>query len=217
MKLLPLDMSAYNGAFYPEFDPLVIFDEGGIHKPFLKVIINEMEKSPKTESGVYSTSQSETVNHYYRSSLHCFINEQLYESVKNRLDFVIDWQMSQQKGKHQYILAERLQFLRYDDVQLGKFLSHTDNAYFDETGKFLYTAPQRVVSMVTYLNDDFEGGELVFSNIHDDNNNPLVYKPKPGTTVLFPSDLRYPHEVRPVTKGVRYCIVGWYNIEYNPE
>ncbi len=211
-------MSAYKGAFYPELDPLVIFDEGGIPAAYLNGIVAAMEAAPRNDSGVYTTLQTETVDHYHRSSAYCQVSEKLYESVKKRLDEVINWQMTkQQKDKLRYVLSERMQFLRYDSAQLGKFLSHTDNAYWDGSGKFLYTSPHRVISMITYLNSDFEGGELVFANIRDDNDQPLVYKPVGGTTVLFPSDIRYPHEVRPVTKGVRYCIVGWYNVEYFPE
>lgn len=217
MKLLSCDMSHYNGAFYPEFNPLVVFDENGIPQSHLKGLTQHMESVKRTDSGVYNSINTEVIDNYFRSSSHCHVNEKAYQIVKDRLDFVVDWQMSQQKGKHNYVLSEPLQFLRYDSANLGKFLSHTDNAYYDSSGNFVYTSPHRVISMITYLNDTFEGGELVFANIRDDNHDPLIYKPKAGTTVLFPSDIRYPHEVRPVTKGVRYCVVGWYNLEYDPE
>jgi len=50
-------------------------------------------------------------------------------------------------------------------------------------------------SMVTYLNDDYEGGEIYFKN------QDVKIKPKAGSLVLFPSTAPYVHESLPVTKG----------------
>ncbi len=53
-------------------------------------------------------------------------------------------------------------------------------------------------SLVTYLNDDYEGGEIYFKN------QDLKIKPKAGSLVLFPSTNPYVHESLPVKNGKKY-------------
>lgn len=61
----------------------------------------------------------------------------------------------------------------------------------------------RQVSCVVLLNEDFEGGSLVFPR------QGVNYKPRLGDIILFPSNFCYPHAVTDVTQGVRYSIVSW--------
>ncbi|RKF29560.1 hypothetical protein BCY90_14855 [Agrobacterium deltaense] len=60
----------------------------------------------------------------------------------------------------------------------------------------------RCVTALLYLNDDYEGGELFFPRLE------VNYRAKAGELVLFPSE--YLHAVWPVTKGTRYCFVGFF-------
>lgn len=53
-------------------------------------------------------------------------------------------------------------------------------------------------SLVAYVNDDYEGGEINFPN-HN-----VTIKPKSGSMIMFPSQEPYIHEVMPITSGVRY-------------
>ena len=55
-------------------------------------------------------------------------------------------------------------------------------------------------SLVAYLNDDYEGGEIHFP---DQN---ITVKPKAGSLIMFPSQIPYIHEVKPITSGTRYMI-----------
>lgn len=64
---------------------------------------------------------------------------------------------------------------------------------------------ERVVSGILYLNDDFEGGDLVF--LHQN----IRIKPKPGMLVLFPSNYIYVHQSTPVTEGRKYCVISWFS------
>jgi len=61
----------------------------------------------------------------------------------------------------------------------------------------------RKISMTMLLNDpsEFEGGELLLLNVG-------AVPQKKGTMTFFPSYL--PHEISPVTKGVRYSLVMWF-------
>lgn len=53
-------------------------------------------------------------------------------------------------------------------------------------------------SLVTYVNDDYEGGEISFP----DHN--ITLKPKAGSLIMFPSQLPFIHEVKPIKSGIRY-------------
>ena len=75
------------------------------------------------------------------------------------------------------------------------------------TGEIVYKkVSERDLSLILFLNDDYEGGDLVFL---DQN---IKIKPEPGLLVTFPSTYNYPHKVEPVTKGTRYAMVWWATI-----
>ncbi len=59
------------------------------------------------------------------------------------------------------------------------------------------------MSMTIFLNDDYEGGELVIKV----GNVETTHKPKAGTVILYNTGLM--HKINPVTKGDRKVIVGW--------
>lgn len=59
-----------------------------------------------------------------------------------------------------------------------------------------------ILSILGALNDDYEGGELLF---WDGERIEL----KAGSVMVFPSNFMYPHEVREVTRGTRYSFVSW--------
>ena len=67
-----------------------------------------------------------------------------------------------------------------------------------------HTDPSIRYATIIYLNDNYEGGELFFSN------KDLELKPKPGDLVIFPGTDEFNHGVRHVQPGpIRYVIVGF--------
>ena len=58
-----------------------------------------------------------------------------------------------------------------------------------------------VVSLVGYLNDDYEGGEIEFNVLG------VKIKPEAGDLVIFPSNFIYTHRAHPVISGIKYSIV----------
>lgn len=67
-----------------------------------------------------------------------------------------------------------------------------------------HTDPSIRYATIIYLNDDYEGGELFFSN------KGLDLRPKPGDLVIFPGTDEFNHGVRHVQPGpIRYVIVGF--------
>jgi prolyl 4-hydroxylase len=57
------------------------------------------------------------------------------------------------------------------------------------------------VSVVAYLNDDYEGGEIYFPRFD------LTITPKQGDVVVFPSTYIYEHASLPMKSGTKYSVV----------
>ena len=70
---------------------------------------------------------------------------------------------------------------------------HTDN-----------TRQSTTFTSVTYLNDNFEGGETEFTTEN------FSVKPKVGRSILFDGK-RFEHGVKKITEGVRYTFALWYS------
>ena len=90
---------------------------------------------------------------------------------------------------------EAFNFIKYGPGQ--HFKEHHDHG-------FSYNC---TVSLVAYVNDDYEGGELYF-RLQD-----LKIKPKAGDLFIFPSNFMYPHQAMPVHSGTKYSIVTM--LDYN--
>jgi len=89
---------------------------------------------------------------------------------------------------------EKPQFLAYRAGDF--FVRHADR---DRGG-----ANRRAVSVIVFVNDDYEGGGLKF--IGDDV--AITITPTAGQLIAFRSDAL--HEVEPVTNGLRFTVVSWF-------
>jgi prolyl 4-hydroxylase len=98
--------------------------------------------------------------------------------------------------------AEPCTILRYRAGQFYK--RHIDNlllaSRFQEVQQGI---PTRDISVVGYLNDNFEGGETYFDRQN------VTVQPKTGAVLLFPSYFTHPHASLPVTKGQKYAFTSW--------
>src|SRR5215472_14878234 len=74
---------------------------------------------------------------------------------------------------------------------------HADNCTLSDGRWVPNHTPQRDVSAVYYLNNDFDGGEIVFDG-HD-----LKVRPRSGLLLVFGSGAEDVHEVLPIRSGVR--------------
>ena len=87
----------------------------------------------------------------------------------------------------------------------GRHPRHADNCQEEPDGRWVPNhTPQRDVSALYYLNDDFDGGEIVFEQ------HGLIVRPRAGLLVIFPSDRHHVHEVFPVAGGKRYSVQTWF-------
>lgn len=114
--------------------------------------------------------------------------QSLWEDVYfNKLQAVKDYTKRFNVGELRY--WEALNFVKYGPGQ--HFQEHTDHG-------FSYNC---VVSMVGYVNDNYDGGELYF-RMQD-----VRVKPKAGDLFVFPSNFMYAHQAMPVHSGTKYSIV----------
>lgn len=91
----------------------------------------------------------------------------------------------------------QVRYNRYDaDTQMKLHCDHI-HSMFDGTRKGVPT-----LSILGALNDDYEGGELIFWEQE-------TIQLKAGQIMIFPSNFLYPHKVMSVTKGTRYSYVSW--------
>ncbi len=79
----------------------------------------------------------------------------------------------------------------------GKYNTHVDN----------YTTTLRSLSIIINLNDEYTGGDLVFTDQKEKEIKRLELSK--GSIVFFPSNFMYPHMIEPIKKGKRYSIVAW--------
>jgi len=88
----------------------------------------------------------------------------------------------------------------------GFYIRHADSENMDPDTHIWRKVIDRDLSMLIYLNDDYEGGELSFYNLN------YQVRPRAGAAVMFPSGHRYLHQAETVTSGVRYAIVSWASV-----
>lgn len=88
---------------------------------------------------------------------------------------------------------EEVQLVRY--AAGGKYVDHRDGP--------TPGALRRVVSVVSYLNDRFTGGETTFSELG------FSVSPLTGSVIVFPPE--YLHRADPVMRGKKYVITAWYH------
>jgi len=95
----------------------------------------------------------------------------------------------------------------------GHYLPHVDGESIWVTPtqeKIWKKSTDRDLSIVLFLNDEFEGGDFIFPELK------VRVRPEPGMMVCFPSNHHYLHGVEPVTKGKRYSIVTWATVKGFP-
>ncbi len=96
---------------------------------------------------------------------------------------------------------ERPRVLRYESG--GQYSHHADSVMWDEARQAYFKVEDRNLSLLIYLNDDYEGGGLSFTRLN------CFLRPRPGDMLMFPSGLEYEHRANVVTSGFRYAIASW--------
>jgi predicted 2-oxoglutarate/Fe(II)-dependent dioxygenase YbiX len=117
----------------------------------------------------------------------------LWKDLKNYQSPAVDDYCGMYNVKMNY--WEVMNCIRYGEGQ--HFQEHADHG-------FSYSA---TVSLVAYVNDDYEGGSLYFPKLN------LDIKPKAGDLYIFPSTYLFSHRAMPVESGMKFSIVTM--LDYN--
>lgn len=96
---------------------------------------------------------------------------------------------------------ERFQLLNYEVDQ--HYTWHFDQSVIKDSPEY-----DRQLSMVLYLNDEFEGGYTWFPY--------QKFKPRPGEALFFPSNWCFPHCSEKISSGNKKVIVTWFQVKYTP-
>lgn len=174
-----------------------LFVSSGFFEPNVcEAIVAEMKAAAGSAATVYGSSVSGAINESVRRTFRIKPSGEtvalviqkllaLKDSIERHFDVVLNE-------------CEDPQFLRYREGDF--FVAHQDG----NTGLLRLETEQRMISTVTFLNRDYSGGSLVFSNLRERFGMPA----EPGMLVAFRSETT--HEVTPVTHGERYSIASWY-------
>lgn len=120
-------------------------------------------------------------------------------------------------------LSTEVQALEYKKG--GFYIRHADDSttLIDKEGKvagFTPVAPERKLTTVLFGTSyeknpmnryGFEGGELVFNFLYDQEGEMINLKPTAGDMIVFLSNPYFSHEVKEVKNGYRLTLVQWHN------
>jgi hypothetical protein len=139
----------------------------------------------------------------YRDCEDFKFNKKSLESIETKEAEVLRevWQDChdlQKAAVDDYCAKHNISELRYWEV--SNFVKYNKGQHFEYHHDHGYSY-NCTVSLVAYLNDDFDGGELHFSK------QDILYKPNAGDLVIFPSNYMYPHRAMPVHSGTKYSLV----------
>ena len=181
----------------------------------LKLVNNYIDTLQFSESLVFSNQKNLKIDISTRSSLgvqldenhevtkiiHEKINESLLEYRKRLIQINRIFEYYPVPGGY-YTSSNRegIQALEYYKNQEYKF--HHDTANDISIKEY-----NRIISVVLYLNNEFEGGGTEFSH--------QVYKPSPGYGLFFPSNWCFPHSGQKVLRGKKRVVVTWYYVIEN--
>ena len=131
----------------------------------------------------YDRTPSADLHSTVKLTTHLFLNKEILP--------IIDDYATEYKCK-EFATGENWQILKYGEGH--HFGDHADDA----------KSYPRTFSISFYLNDGYEGGEIEFPKFG------LKIKPKANQAIVFPANFVYNHIVHPVTSGVRWTIVNWF-------
>lgn len=170
----------------------------------LKRITDYFGKIELEESGLQGYDGNKNMNRNVRSSYQTYIYyDENNSETKWFLEKIMNLVVYANEKIYEFDLDgfSGIQYSEYPAEIGGKYEYHIDTINFRERNK-----PIRKLSLSILLSEpgeDFEGGELAFSDGTSEHFAPL----EKGDCVIFPSFLQ--HAVKTVTKGVRKSLVVW--------
>jgi len=133
-----------------------------------------------------------------------------------KASWILDWIKEPALRANRDIFKYNLTSL--EDIQFTKYTPGQHYDWHMDMGNEEISNESRKLSMIVSLTDpsEYEGGELEFQSLRSspegDSKIPPITKDKfkdKGTIMFFPSVIW--HRVKPITKGIRYSLVGWWS------
>ena len=90
----------------------------------------------------------------------------------------------------------------YEHLRIKRYFCDEDQQHDFHADVTDIESAKRFLSIICYLNDDFDGGETFFPHFN------LQFKPKKGTILLFPCTWSYLHKGNPAINGHAKYILG---------
>tara|TARA_Y100001972_G_scaffold18464_1_gene20932 strand:- start:1585 stop:2130 length:546 start_codon:yes stop_codon:yes gene_type:complete len=166
-----------------------------INPEFIKKIIPLIKLKSKTHLKVNSGVNRDIRNvKGYHMTLDTPTNVFYWNYIKQEIERLYSYYKIKFPKMASYKINQ-IDLLKYSPG--GKYEIHTDH----------YTNSPRHLSIIINLNNDYEGGDLIFTDQKEKEVKRL--KLGKGSIVFFPSNFLYPHSIKPITKGTRYSIVSW--------
>ncbi len=168
-----------------------------------EIVTRAKETVPAQQATVYGSRTGAGINESSRRSYVRWIHripewEPLFGIMEN-----ITKRSNDEWFNLDYTELRSMQFTEYDSAYQGQFKMHQDVLWMKSE------PTQRKLTFVIQLSDPetYQGGDLTFQHLEQ-------YPPAneiraQGTVIFFPS-LFY-HQANPVTSGIRYSLVGWWN------
>ena len=152
-------------------------------------------------------------------SMHTFYNNVSNQSISHDKELDVSYHSSELAKKTQdkiwHIINDYISiqinsewfssWAGYSQIRFNKYDVNTEMKLHCDHIHSMFDGQRKgipVLSILGALNDDYEGGELVFWESD-------VIELKAGSIMVFPSNFLYPHKVKEVTKGTRYSYVSW--------
>jgi len=176
-RSFPFQLQTYTTSHVPYIEIPNVFSE-----TLLKEIITFYHAN-ENRATLHNTETKHRLHIHPNAELEKKIDQKLRKTAYYKMKDVFNFEVK---------YRELYKICGYDHKSNGRFHSHRD------------TVPQynhRVYGMSLLLNDDYEGGELEFSEYN------IKLKPKANTAIIFPGT--YSHTVLPVTQGKRMTIISF--------
>lgn len=166
---------------------------------------NQQDKLTASLRGGDVNSEIRKTDIYTLPSEYCLLYQTRFDALRCDIETFFSLSLTR---------STPLQVLGYNKG--GFYVKHADDSseLRDREGQtvgYVSSAPERKLSTVLFVNDTFEGGELLFNYLFDQNGQHICMKPKAGDMIVFLSNPYFSHEVLPVSKGFRLSLVAWHD------
>ncbi|NND69059.1 MAG: hypothetical protein HKN19_15825 [Halioglobus sp.] len=153
------------------------------------------EKNSTAETVVRRYDDNRITQRVDMSGHQAMLDEPVLRAIRSRIEPAMNCRVEWFEEPH---------ILQYEPG--GFYACHADSENLDKSSNLWERVLDRDVSLLLYLDDEYEGGELEFANFD------YTLRPRAGMLVFFPSDSRYRHAALPVTAGMRHAIVSWMSL-----